>query len=256
MNATGARPDGSTALSLGGSPVFGSFFGQSSFASHALAYESNCVKIPEDFSPVLAAPLGCGVQTGAGTVLHVLRPTAGMTVAVFGAGGVGLSAVMAAVDLGCSVLAVDPVPARRAVALELGAVAVLDPASVGEDAVAAAVRDATGGGPHHSIDTTGRSAVIRQAVSSLRQRGTLALVGIGKTAEIDLMTVMTKGISLRGVIEGDAAPGTFIPHLIDLHKQGRLPIEKLVTPFPFREIETAAQAALSGRVIKPVVTFG
>ncbi|GAB7028926.1 NAD(P)-dependent alcohol dehydrogenase [Streptomyces sp. NPDC021749] len=254
LNATGTRTDSSTPLSRNGSPVFGNFFGQSSFATHALAYESNCVKIPAGLDPVLAAPLGCGVQTGAGTVLNVLRPTSSSSLVVFGAGSVGLSAVMTAVAEGSSVVAVDPVASRRAVARDLGAVATLDPEDV--DDVATAVREITQGGAHHAIDTTGQSAVISQAIAALRQRGTLALVGIGKTAEFDIMTVMTKGIQLRGVIEGDAAPQTFIPHLIALHEQGRLPVEKLITRYPFGDIEAAARAAASGEVIKPVLTFG
>ncbi|MEU5211802.1 NAD(P)-dependent alcohol dehydrogenase [Streptomyces sp. NPDC020742] len=253
LNASGARPDGSTALSRDGAPVFGHFFSQSSFATHALAHQRNCVRIPADFSPVLAAPLGCGVQTGAGTVLQVLRPEPGASLAVFGAGSVGLSAVMAAVAVGCEVVAVDPVPARREAALDLGAVAI-DPAAAGD--VSAAVRHATDGGPHHALDTTGQSAVISQAIAALRQRGALALVGIGKTAEFDVMTVMTKGLRLRGVIEGDADPALFIPRLIELHRQGKLPVERIVTEFPFAEIETAARAAAAGEVIKPVLTFG
>lgn len=254
LNASGARTDGSTPLSSGdGSPVFGNFFGQSSFGTHAIAYEGNCVKIGGDVDPVLAAPLGCGVQTGAGTVLNVLQPTVDSSLVVFGAGGVGLSAVMAAVSEGCSVVAVDPVASRRAVARDLGAVAALDPADV--DDVAAAVRDLTSGGPHHAIDTTGQPAVISQAIAALRHRGTLAQVGIGKTAEFDIMTVLTKGIQIRGVIEGDAIPQEFIPRLIRLHEQGRFPVEKLITPYPFSEVEAAAQAAASGEVIKPVLTF-
>ncbi|MFD8543270.1 NAD(P)-dependent alcohol dehydrogenase [Streptomyces sp. NPDC059649] len=253
LNATGTRPDHSTPLSRDGSPVFGSFFGQSSFATHALAYESNCVKIPAGLDPVLAAPLGCGVQTGAGTVLNVLQPAAGSSLVVFGAGSVGLSAVMAAVAEGSSVVAVDPVASRRAMAQDLGAVATLDPEDL--DDVATALHEITQGGAHHAIDTTGRSAVISQAIVALRRRGTLALVGIGKTAEFDIMTVMTKGIQLRGVIEGDAVPRTFIPHLIALHEQGRLPVEKLITRYPFSDIEAAARAAASGEVIKPVLTF-
>lgn len=254
LNASGTRTDGSTALSIDGSPVFGTFFGQSSFGTHAIAYESNCVKIPADFDPVLAAPLGCGVQTGAGTVLNVLRPTADSSLVVFGAGSVGLSAVMAAAGEGCSVIAVDPVASRRAVARDLGAVAALDPADI--DDVAAAVRDLTSGGPHHAIDTTGQPSVISQAIAALRHRGTLAQVGIGKTAEFDIMTVMTKGIQIRGVIEGDAIPQEFIPRLIALYEQGRFPVDKLITSYPFSEVEAAAQAAASGEVIKSVLTFG
>ncbi len=124
------------------------------------------------------------------------------------------------------------------------------------DDVTAAVRDATDGGAHCAVDTTGGSAVVSQAVGALRQRGTLALVGIGERAEFDVMTVLTKGVSIRGVIEGDAVPSEFIPRLIELHGQGRLPVERLITEFPFADIEAAARAASSGEVIKPVLTFG
>ncbi|MFF8902575.1 NAD(P)-dependent alcohol dehydrogenase [Streptomyces lydicus] len=254
LNASGTRTDGSSPLIRDGSRVFGNFFGQSSFATHVLAYESNCVKVPASLNPVLAAPLGCGVQTGAGTVLIVLQPAPGSSLVVFGAGSVGLSAVMAAVAEGCSVIVVDPVGSRRAVARELGADAALDPAEY--DDVAAAVRDITSGGTHCALDTTGQPAVVSQAIGALRHRGTLALVGIGTTAQFDIMALMTKGIQVRGVIEGDAIPQEFIPRLIALHGQGRLPVEKLITTYPFRDIEEAARAAVAGEVIKPVLTFG
>ncbi|XVU29249.1 NAD(P)-dependent alcohol dehydrogenase [Actinoplanes sp. CA-054009] len=232
-NARGTRADGSTPLSRAGRPVYGNFFGQSSFATHALAYESNTVKVPADLPPSLAAPLGCSVQTGAGTVLNVLRPRKGDTVAVLGAGAVGLSAVMAAVAAGCEVLAVDPVPERLALAVELGAV------------------DRKLAGVHHAIDTTGRPDVIDRALRALRPRGTMALVGLVGRAELDLSTVLYQGIELRGVIEGDATPATLIPYLIDLHREGRLPVERLVAEFGFDEIEVAARSG----TIKPVLTF-
>ncbi|XVV16343.1 NAD(P)-dependent alcohol dehydrogenase [Actinoplanes sp. CA-131856] len=233
LNARGTRADGSTPLSRDGRDVFGNFFGQSSFATHALAYESNAVKVPADLPPSIAAPLGCSVQTGAGTVLNVLRPRKGETVAVLGAGAVGLSAVMAAVAAGCEVLAVDPVPERRELALELGAV------------------DRKPAGVHHAIDTTGRADVIDQALRALRRRGTLALVGLVGRAELDLATVLYNGLELRGVIEGDATPAGFIPRLVDLHREGRLPVERLVGEFAFDEIESAARSG----TIKPVLTF-
>jgi aryl-alcohol dehydrogenase len=238
LNMRGTRADGSSPLSAGGNRVFGNFFGQSSFATHVLAYESNVVRMPAGLSPSVAAPLGCSVQTGAGTVLNVLRPSPGDSVVVFGAGSVGLSAVMAAVSLGCEVVAVDPVPARRELAVALGA---------------------TGNDPKpadHAIDTTGRADVIAHALGLLRRRGTLALVGLGVKAEIDIMTVMYNGLRIRGVIEGDAAPATFLPQLADLHRLGRLPVERLVTEYPFDDIETAASDAAAGKVVKPVLTFG
>ncbi|MFE7114078.1 NAD(P)-dependent alcohol dehydrogenase [Streptomyces sp. NPDC057654] len=254
LNVSGSRMDGSTCHSLEGAPVFGSYFGQSSFATYALAYESNTVTVPADLPPALAAPLGCSVQTGAGTVLNVLQPPPGTALAVFGAGSVGLSAVMAAVAEGCTVIAVEPVAARRDKALELGASAVVDPTA--ENDVAAIVREHTGGGTHYAVDTTGQSAVITQAITALRNRGSLALVGIGAQAEFNVMAVMTKGIRIHGVIEGEAVPSEFIPRLIGLYQRGQLPLERLITEFPLHDIEAAAQAAASGQVIKPVLSLG
>ncbi|MEW1658868.1 NAD(P)-dependent alcohol dehydrogenase [Streptomyces sp. NPDC093707] len=253
LNAGGTRPDGSSPLSRAGdgSTVYGSFFNQSSFATHALAHASNVVKVPADLPPTIAAPLGCGVQTGAGTILNVLRPPRGSSVVVFGAGSVGLTSVMTAVAEGCRVIAVDPLAARRDKARKLGAVAALDPGAV-ED-VAAEVRVHAEGGAGFALDTTGQSAVINQAIDSLAQRGTLALVGIGGRAEFDVMTVMTKGVRIRGVIEGDATPADFIPRLVALYREGALPLDAIITEFPFHQIEEAARAAAAGEVIKPVL---
>ncbi|QIY54619.1 NAD(P)-dependent alcohol dehydrogenase [Streptomyces sp. RPA4-5] len=254
LNALGSRPDGSTTLShTDGTPAYGSFFGQSAFATHCLTTASNTVKVPADLPPTLVAPLGCSVQTGVGTVQNVLRPSPGSTLAVFGAGSVGLSALMAAVADGHTVIAIEPLAARRALAKELGAAAVIDPTA--EEEVAAAVRDLTHGGAQYALDTTGRPAVVSQAIGALCQRGTLALVGIG-SAQFDTMPVLTKGLTLRGVTEGDALPAVTIPHLISLHRQGKLPLEKLITAFPFTDIEAAAEASLAGHVVKPVLTLG
>ncbi len=254
LNAIGSRPDGSTSHSrTDGTPVYGTFLGQSSFATHCLTSASNTVKVPADLPCALIAPMGCSVQTGVGTVHTVLRPSPGSTLAVFGAGSVGLSAIMAAVAEDCTVVAVEPVAARRALAKEFGAAAVVDPTT--EDDVATAVRDLTRGGPHYAIDTTGRPAVVDQAIRALRKQGALALVGIG-SAQFDTLPVMTKGLTIRGVTEGDAIPAVAIPHLISLHRQGKLPLEKLITEFPFSDIESAAKASMAGDVVKPVLTFG
>jgi aryl-alcohol dehydrogenase len=254
LNTVGTRPDGSTPLSRDGAPVHSRFFGQSSFARHVLSRERNTVKVPGDLPPAVAAPLGCSVQTGAGAVLNVLRPAPSSWVVVFGAGSVGLAAVMGAAVAGCRTIVVDPVAARRDVAGELGAEAALDPRS-GQD-IAAVIRKMTGGGADCGIDTTGLAAVIDQAVTALRPRADLALVGIGPPAPLDLNAVLSKGIRLRGVIEGDSLPGTFIPELVALYRAGRLPLGKIITEFPFEDIEAAATAALAGQVIKPVLTFG
>src|SRR5690554_5202896 len=107
LNFGGVMEDGSHRLSQGDKPL-STFFGQSSFATHAVAHQRNVVKVDKDVDLALLGPLGCGIQTGAGTVLNRLKPEFGSSVAVFGAGAVGLSAIMAAKIVGCrQIFAVD-----------------------------------------------------------------------------------------------------------------------------------------------------
>jgi aryl-alcohol dehydrogenase len=254
LNAIGSRPDGSTTMRRGGSPVYGSFFGQSSFASHALAYESNLVVVGDHVDLIFAAPLGCGVQTGAGAVLNVLRPVNEASLVVFGAGGVGLSALMVAKAAGVgTIIAVDPVASRRAVAAELGATATVDPAS--DDAVEA-IRQITGAGATHALDTTAIGAVINQAIDALAPLGTLALVGVGMPeVTINVQNVIGGGKTIRGVIEGDAVPQKLLPKLLELQAEGRLPLEKLIRTYDFDDIDTAVADAASGSTIKPVLVL-
>jgi aryl-alcohol dehydrogenase len=254
LNGIGSRPDGSATMRRNGSPVYGSFFGQSSFASHALAYESNVVVVGEEIDLGVAAPLGCGVQTGVGTVLCVLAPPPESTLVVFGAGGVGLSAVMGAFASGVgTIIAVDPVASRRRLAAELGASATIDPA--GDDVVAES-RRVTGAGATHAIDTTAKGAVINQAIDALAPLGTLALVGIRvPDFAMDVQSLMSGGKTIRGVIEGDAVPRELIPRLVALHREGRLPIEKLIRRYDFEDIDAAFADAASGKAVKPVLEF-
>ncbi|MFD5629060.1 NAD(P)-dependent alcohol dehydrogenase [Streptomyces sp. NPDC127072] len=251
-NLSGGRDDGTSPLSLDGAPLRAGFFGQSSFATHAVVHERGVVKVPSDLPSAVAAPLGCGGQTGAGTVLNRLRPGPGSSLVVLGAGGVGLSALMAAVAVGCDpVVAVDPVAGRRALATELGAKAALAPG----DGLVAALRDLTGGGAHYVVETTGRPEMARRAVGALRPRGELALLGLGGEVTFDVMGLLAKGVRVHGVIEGDSDPGRFIPELVSLHRRGLFPLDRLVTTFPFEEIGAAVAAMRDGGVVKPVLTF-
>ncbi|MBW0089347.1 NAD(P)-dependent alcohol dehydrogenase [Pseudonocardia sp. KRD-184] len=175
LNFSGARPDGSSTMS-GLDEVRGSLFGQSSFATHALAHERNTVVMPGSAPLELLGPLGCGVQTGAGAVLNALRPQAGSRVAVYGAGAVGLSALLAAKLVGCPLrIVVEPRAQRRALAEDLGATHTIDPGAT--DPVAA-VKDLTGGeGVDYTLECSGEPGPFRQAVDSLTQCGECALVG-------------------------------------------------------------------------------
>jgi aryl-alcohol dehydrogenase len=255
LNTSGGRGDGSTPLSRDGAPVHGGFFGQSSFATFALAHERNTIRVPADLPAVVAAPLGCGAQTGAGTVLNRLRPEPGSSLVVIGAGGVGFTALMAATVAGCDpVVVIEPVASRRALATELGATAALDPGAA--DDLVTAVRDLTGGGVHHVVDTTSRPEMLRQAVGFLRPRGDLALVGVGTTVAFDVMSLLSRGIRVHGVIEGDADPARFIPELVDLRRRGLFPLDRLIATFPFEGIGDAVAGMRDGSAIKPVLTFG
>jgi aryl-alcohol dehydrogenase len=252
----GTRPDGSHTLRQDGRPLSGHFFGQSSFARHALVDERCLVAVPADAPLDVLAPLGCGVQTGAGAVLNVLRPEPGSTVAVFGAGAVGMAAVMAAaVTPAGRVVAVDRVASRLALALELGATDVVDVTSA--DA-AGALRELTAGrGPDYTVEATGSTAVLDQAISVLAPRGACAVVGtygVGATVPLEA-SFMLDGRRLLGVSEGDSVPERFIPALVRLHELGKLPVERLVRHYPFAQIEAAATDAAQGRTIKPVLLF-
>ncbi|MEH1127427.1 NAD(P)-dependent alcohol dehydrogenase [Micromonospora sp. CPCC 206061] len=260
LNFGGARADGSGTLSGDGGPVTGPvaghFFGQSSFATYALADERCLVKVAPDAPLDLLAPLGCGMQTGAGTVLNVLRPEIGSTLAVFGVGAVGLAAVMAAALGGPSrIVAVDVVPERLELARELGATDVVD-ARGGE--VAAALRDLTGGaGVDYTVEASGNVGALSAAIDALALRGTCAIVGapaFGTTVPVDVNGLLG-GKRVVGVTEGDADPRRFLPLLADLVARGVFPLDKLVRHYPFVDIEKAVLATERGEVVKAVLTF-
>jgi aryl-alcohol dehydrogenase len=249
----GTRRDGSTVLRHGAEAVHGNFFQQSSFATYALATERNAIKVRADAPLELLGPFGCGLNTGAGTVLNVLRPRPGAALAVFGAGAVGLAAVMAARIAGCgAIIAVDLRDNRLALARALGATHVVNAAA--EDPVAR-IRAITGGGVENAIEASASPTALRQAVDSLAPRGTCCLVGSarpGTAAPID-MTVLQQGRTLRGVIQGDSEPDRFIPALVDRFMDGSFPIDRLVTFYDFADINRAAADALAGTTIKPVL---
>ena len=251
LNSSGRRIDGSATLARDGEPVHGSFCGQSSFATHAVASERNAVRVQQQDSPLaLLGPLGCSVMTGAGAVLRVLRPLPGSSLAVFGAGAVGLAAVMAAKAAGCeTIVAVEPDEQRRALAEELGATHAVAPSG------ARAVRGILRRGVDFAIEAVGAPQVIADALKSLASPGTCATLGFrGSPNPVTIdQGHLIYGRTLTGVIEGGADPHDLIPELLDLHSNGDLPFERLITTFPLPEINAALDAARSGRVIKPVL---
>jgi aryl-alcohol dehydrogenase len=253
INYMGMRLDGSTTYSRDGAPVFGSFFGQSSLSAHAIAYADNCVVVDKAVDLTKVAPYGCGFQTGAGTVLNVLQPGASDSLVVYGVGAVGLAALAAARHLGTGTLvAVDPVPARRAEAERFGAI-VVDPA---EAPVVDRVRELTGGGASYAIDTTAIPEVVKQAQQSLRMRGTLVALGLGAEEYVlDAIDLLQNGKVVRSSIEGDSDPHEMIPRLIAMNLAGEFEVDHLIATYPFAEINTAVADVLAGKVVKPVLVW-
>jgi aryl-alcohol dehydrogenase len=254
LNYMGMRMDGSMPISRDGAPLFGSFFGQSSLAAHALAYADNCVKVDPELDLTLLAPYGCGFQTGAGTVLNVLRPGGDDSLVVYGVGAVGLAAIAAARAEGVeSVVAVDPLAARRAVAERFGATTV-DPTAV--DDVVASVKELTGGGAAYGIDTTAIPAVVKQAQQSLAPRGTLVALGLGAEEYVlDAIDLLQGGKRVMSSIEGDADPQEMVPRLIAMRAAGTFPMDDLVTTYPADQVNQAVADVTSGAVVKPVLVW-
>lgn len=257
LNFAGQRPDGSHALSGGDDVVHDRFFAQSSFATYAIAHEDNTVKVRDDAPLELVGPLGCGIQTGAGTVLRALRAGVGSTFAVTGAGAVGLSAVMAARVAGATtIIAVDIVPERLELAHELGATHTIDGR---ETDAAEEIHSITGTGVDLALDTTGLPALIRQCVDSLRQRGRAAILGASApdaVIELPANAFMQSCKTLMGVVEGNSVPDVFVPQLLDLHMDGRFPFDRMVRSYDLDQIDQAAADAESGATIKPIIRIG
>jgi len=262
LNYMGMRADGSTTMKRAGGAgqgqtVFGSFFGQSSFARHAIAYADNCVVVDKGLDLTRLAPFACGFQTGAGTVLNVLDPKPDEPIVVFGAGAVGLAAVAMARGLGVeTVVVVDPVASRRTVAEEYGAVA-LDPMEADAAPVEERVRALTGGGAAYAIDTTAIAPVVLQAQRALRSRGLLVALGLGAPEyTIDAIDLLQSGKVVRSSIEGEADPLVTIPQLIGLREAGKFDVDHLVTTYPFEKIADAVADSKAGTVVKPVLVWG
>jgi aryl-alcohol dehydrogenase len=251
-NLTGVGIDASGAIrGSDGSPIASRWFGQSSFATHAIVAARNVVKVDPALPLEMLGPLGCGVLTGAGSILVALGVECGASVAVFGTGSVGLSAVMAARASGVTTIAaVDANPARLALARELGATHTVEGNAAD---LVAQLQQVIVGGFQYTLDTTGVPAVIQTAIGSLRPTGTCGLVGAQQGNLVLGPVDLAFGRNVKGILEGDALPEVLIPRLIQLWQQGRFPFDRLITRYPLDKINEAEQASIRGEVIKPVL---
>ncbi len=250
-NLTGRDADWTTgAHDADGNEVGSRWFGQSSFATHSLVAARNVVVVDDALPLELLGPLGCGLLTGAGSVLEALAIGAGQSLVVFGAGAVGLAAVMAAAAVGATpIVAVDLHATRLELARELGATATV---VGGTETTLASVMEGVGGGADFSFDTTGAPPVMLDALRILKLGGHAGLVGI-QTGDLTLDPGVLVGKRVSSILEGNADPQVTIPKLVALWQDGKFPIERLVQTFPLAAINEAEEASLSGEVIKAVL---
>jgi len=237
------RLNGGNALESNG--VRGHFFGQSSFATHVLATERNIVIVPKELSLEVLSPLGCGMQTGAGTIINSLKVAKGKSLAIFGTGAVGIAAVMAARIVGAGpIIGVDIVPMRLRLAMELGCTHVINNKIKN---LAAEVVRITGSGVDYVVETTGEPEMHKLAIDVLNPEGIAALL-TGETGKN-----LPGGRKTLGIIQGDAVPQIFIPKLIEFYQTGKFPFDRLQKYYAFKDINRAIADAKSGKTIKPVL---
>jgi aryl-alcohol dehydrogenase len=241
-------------LHRSGQPIAESAFGQCCFATHVLTAERNLIRVPNDDTPFsVLATLGGDVQAGASAVIDTLRPRPGSSIAIFGAGAAGLSAVLAARLTGCHpIIAIDIKASRLDMAEQFGADHTIDPDGLNP---VAAIRDMSADGVEFAIDTTGDPWVIGQALKCIVPGGSCVLAGAGPVeAEVPLkFRLLLQRRTLIGGASGATHPAEFLPRLLALYRQGRFPIDRLVTEFRFEDINAAADALLSGAAVKPVL---
>jgi aryl-alcohol dehydrogenase len=239
----------------GAERIYGQFFGQSSFASYTLSHENNTTKVRDDLPIELLGPLGCGVLTGAGGVINVLRPEAATSLVVLGAGSVGQSAILGALICGCTtIVAVDTLDAKLESAEALGAT---HRVRAGDGDLTAALRAILPGGFDYAFDTTGHPASIAALTEAMAPRGVVGLVAGDPNVKFEarLTTLFQRGITIRGMIQAESVPNVLIPRLADLYASGRFPFDKLFRRYAFADINEAIHDAHTGAAVKPLLFF-
>jgi aryl-alcohol dehydrogenase len=255
LNFEGQTDDGSVGLiDSNGLAVQDHFFGQSSFGSYGLCRPSSLYRIRDtSLEDADLAPLGCGIITGAGAVWNSLQVTPGSSVAIYGAGAVGLSAVMAAVVAGAArVVVVDPHRGRLDLAQRMGAT---DVVIAGADSVETIMALTDGTGVDFAVESTGLPDVMADAFAVLAPLGSAAILGIaspGAHVSIDAFSLLL-GRTVTGSVVGHQAPAVMIQRVLDLNAQGRFPFEWMNHRYPMASIAAAVADVHSGSTIKAVL---
>jgi alcohol dehydrogenase len=227
--------------------------GISAFSRHAVVARESAVVIPRDVPLQTAALFGCAVLTGVGAVLHTAGVRPGQSVAIFGLGGVGLASVIGAVVANAwPIVAVDPVKAKRDLAMQLGATAALSP-----EEAEAGVKELTHGGAEVTFEAAGVPAVLEAAFRATRRGGTTVAMGLPhptKTVSLPALAFAGMGQSLVGSYMGSSAPQRDIPRYISLWKAGRMPVDRLQSAsMPLDRINEAFEALAAGQAVRQVL---
>jgi aryl-alcohol dehydrogenase len=254
LSFAGTRLDGSQTITLNGTPISSAFFQQSSFATHAITLERDVVPVQSEHPAEMLAALACGVQTGAGAILNTMQVGAKHSLVVFGAGAVGLSAVMAGQLAGASpLIAVDVVEERLNLALELGATHTLN---AREGNTEARIREIVPRGVDFTFETSANEQALNDAITSLCMGGQCGIViapHFGEKYPFSPTEILSHAATVRGIIQGSALPNTFLPKLIDLHQQRRFPYDRLLSIYDFADINQAFADTKAGKAIKPIL---
>ncbi|MFF9347038.1 NAD(P)-dependent alcohol dehydrogenase [Streptomyces sp. NPDC014734] len=250
LNLFGGREENAARFTdAAGDELAPRWFGQSSFAEYAVVPARNAVRADPSLPVELLGPLGCGFLTGAGAVFNSFGVGPGDTIAVLGAGAVGLAAVMAAAVSGAVTVAVDRYPERLALAERFGAI----PLHAESADLPGRIRRLTDGGAQYALDTTASAQLINDTLRALRPTGHLGLVARLRTALSLDPGALDRGRRISHICEGDAVPGLLIPRLTGLWQAGRFPFDELIRTYPLADINEAERDCDAGRVVKPVL---
>ncbi len=254
----GTLASGARRLTYRGQPLYHYSF-LSTFAELVVVDEASCIPIRADVPLTVAALVGCAVTTGYGAVVNRAKVEPGSTVVVFGVGGVGLSAVMAASLSGAQqIVAVDPAPWKRELSLQVGATHAIDPHQVDVESF---VRDLTGGeGTDVALEAAGRAELVALAFTVTRRAGTIVCVGVpssGSTVALPGPDLVRHEKIVTGSLYGSCRPRADMPRILDLYASGRLPLDRLVTrTYQLDDVNTGFDDMLAGQLARGVITFG
>lgn len=232
--------------------------GVSGFSEFTVAAQESLVKIDPGLSLQVAAVFGCAVMTGVGAVVNTARVEPGTSVAVFGLGGVGLSAVLGARALGAyPIVAVDLFESKLELARKLGATHTVN---AGDDDPVQAVQDLTAGGAHYCFESVGNERVLVQSYQATRRGGMTVTIGLphpSKQFTISAVSLVAEERTVKGSYMGSAVPRRDIPRYIALYQAGLLPVDLLLTRvITLDEINPSFDALAKGEAVRQVIQFG